>query len=64
MREGGVLVPAAQANRKGSGCFKFSAGERTRMAAAGRAAAKKLKVLQKSASGKVGLQAKAFVHQT
>ena len=44
MREGGVLVPAAQANRKGSGCFKFSAGERTRMAAAGRAAAKKLKV--------------------
>merc|ERR1719394_2283836 len=57
MREGGVLVPGASAGRKGSGCFKLSAEEKERMTVAQRAAAKKLKVQQKSTLGKVGSKA-------
>ena len=56
-----VLTPGSQVNRKGSGCFKLSAGENTRMAAAGRAATKKLNVQQKSASGKVGLPKHLYI---
>merc|ERR1712156_161021 len=52
MREGGVLVPGAPAGRKGSGCFKLSAEEKER-----RAAAKNLKAQQKSTVGKVGFKA-------
>ena len=54
MREEGVLVAGAQPGRKGSGCFKVSSEEKSRMADAAKAAARKLKVQQKQALGKVG----------
>ena len=57
MREEGVLVAGAQPGRKGAGCFKVSAEEKTRMAQAAKAAAKKLKAQQKQGLGKVG-----FIH--
>ena len=57
-----VLVPGTQAGRKGSGCFKLSAEENTRTTAAERAAAKKLKVQQRSASGKVGLPKHLYIN--
>merc|ERR1711934_1345112 len=47
----GVLVPGAPAGRKGAGCFKVSPEEKARMAAAAKAAARKLKVQQKQAAG-------------
>merc|ERR1712025_1126563 len=47
MREEGVLVAGAQPGRKGAGCFKVSAEEKSRMAQAAKAAAKKLKAQQK-----------------
>ena len=50
----GVLVPGAPAGRKGAGCFKVSPEEKARMAAAAKVAARKLKVQQKQALGKVG----------
>ena len=59
MREGGVLVPGAPAGRKGSGCFKLSAEEKERMAAAQKATAKKLKTQQKMGSGKVKITGKS-----
>ena len=42
-------------------CFKLSAEEKTRMAAAEIAAAEKLKVQQKSESGKVGLSKHLYI---
>ena len=54
MCEEGVLVPGAPAGRKGAGCFKVSPEEKARMAAAAKVAARKLKVQQKQALGKVG----------
>ena len=53
MREEGVLVAGAQPGRKGAGCFKVSPEEKARMAAAAKFAARKLKVQQKQAAGKV-----------
>merc|ERR1711934_1037314 len=53
----GVLVPGAPAGRKGAGCFKVSPEEKARMAAAAKAAARKLKVQQKQAAGKVASKA-------
>merc|ERR1711934_803402 len=53
MREEGVLVPGAPAGRKGAGCFKVSSEEKSRMADAAKAAAKKLKAQQKKGLGKV-----------
>merc|ERR1712055_570791 len=43
----------APAGRKGAGCFKLSPEEKGRMAAAAKVAARKLKVQQKQAVGKV-----------
>ena len=57
MREEGVLVAGAQPGRKGSGCFKVSSEEKSRMADAAKAAARKLKAQQKQGLGKVG-----FIH--
>merc|ERR1712055_341741 len=57
MREEGVLVPGAPAGRKGAGCFKVSPEEKGRLAAAAKVAAKKLKVQQKQAVGKVASKA-------
>ena len=53
MREEGVLVAGAQPGRKGAGCFKVSPEEKGRIAAAAKVAARKLKVQQKQAVGKV-----------
>merc|ERR1712025_882019 len=53
MREEGVLVAGALPGRKGAGCFKVSAEEKSRMAQAAKAAAKKLKAQQKQGLGKV-----------
>ena len=53
MREEGVLVAGAQPGRKGAGCFKVSSEEKSRMADAAKAAAKKLKAQQKQGLGKV-----------
>merc|ERR1712037_620281 len=53
MREEGVLVAGAQPGRKGSGCFKVSSEEKSRIADAAKAAAKKLKAQQKKGLGKV-----------
>ena len=53
MREEGVLVAGAQPGRKGAGCFKVSSEEKSRMADAAKAAAKKLKAQQKKGLGKV-----------
>ena len=44
MRDEGVLVPGAQAGRKGSGSFKLSSEEKARIGDAAKSAAKKLKV--------------------
>ena len=52
MREEGVLVAGAQPGRKGAGCFKVSSEEKSRMADAAKAAAKKLKAQQKQGLGK------------
>merc|ERR1712114_12743 len=57
MREEGVLVAGAQPGRKGAGCFKVSAEEKSRMAQAAKAAAKKLKAQQKQGLGKVASKA-------
>merc|ERR1712025_1248414 len=57
MREEGVLVAGAQPGRKGAGCFKVSAEEKSRMALAAKAAAKKLKAQQKQGLGKVASKA-------
>merc|ERR1711990_401497 len=53
MRDEGVLVAGAPAGRKGAGCFKVSQEEKSRMADAARATAKKLKIQQKQGLGKV-----------
>merc|ERR1712037_536425 len=53
MREEGVLVAGAPPGRKGAGCFKVSSEEKSRMADAAKAAAKKLKAQQKQGLGKV-----------
>merc|ERR1719347_2406559 len=53
MREEGVLVAGAQPGRKGAGSFKVSSEEKSRMADAAKAAAKKLKAQQKQGVGKV-----------
>ena len=55
MREEGILVAGAQPGRKGAGCFKISPEEKGRIAAASKAAAKKLKAQQKQGLGKVWL---------
>merc|ERR1712233_46744 len=57
MREEGVLVAGAQPGRKGAGCFKVSPEEKTRVAQAAKAAAKKLKAQQKQGLGKVASKA-------
>merc|ERR1712168_1000966 len=57
MREEGVLVPGAPAGRKGAGCFKVSPEEKGRIAAAAKVAARKLKIQQKQAVGKVASKA-------
>ena len=49
----GVLVPGAPAGRKGAGCFKVSSEEKSRMADAAKAAARKLKAQQKQGLSKV-----------
>ena len=56
MRDEGVLVAGAPAGRKGAGCFKVSQEEKSRMADAAKAAAKKLKAQQKQGLGKVSLE--------
>ena len=53
MREEGVLVAGAQPGRKGAGCFKVSSEEKSRMADAAKAAARKQKAQQKQGLGKV-----------
>merc|ERR1712212_766802 len=57
MRDEGVLVAGAPSGRKGAGCFKVSQEEKSRMADAARAAAKKLKAQQKQGLGKVASKA-------
>merc|ERR1719500_871809 len=57
MREEGVLVAGAQPGRKGAGCYKVSQEEKTRIAEAAKAAAKKLKTQQKKGLGKVATKA-------
>merc|ERR1712037_869430 len=57
MREEGVLVAGAPPGRKGAGCFKVSSEEKSRMADAAKAAAKKLKAQQKQGLGKVASKA-------
>merc|ERR1712114_49782 len=57
MREEGVLVAGAQPGRKGAGCFKVSAEEKSRLAQAAKAVAKKLKAQQKQGLGKVASKA-------
>merc|ERR1712183_1196633 len=57
MREEGVLVAGAQPGRKGAGCFKVSSEEKSRMADAAKAAARKLKAQQKQGLGKVASKA-------
>merc|ERR1712183_660955 len=57
MREEGVLVPGAPAGRKGAGCFKVSPEEKCRLAAAAKVAARKLKVQQQQAVGKIASKA-------
>merc|ERR1711990_102599 len=53
MRDEGVLVAGAPPGRKGAGCFKVSQEEKSRIADAAKAAAKKLKAQQKQGLGKV-----------
>merc|ERR1712212_98548 len=57
MRDEGVLVAGAPSGRKGAGCFKVSQEEKSRMADAARAAAKKLKAQQKQGLGKAASKA-------
>merc|ERR1712183_467919 len=57
MREEGVLVPGAPAGRKGAGYFKVSPEEKGRLAAAAKVAARKLKVQQQQAVGKIASKA-------
>merc|ERR1712179_722593 len=57
MRKEGVLVAGAQPGRKGAGSFKVSSEEKSRMADAAKAAAKKLKAQQKQGVGKVASRA-------
>merc|ERR1712037_669448 len=57
MREEGVLVAGAPPGRKGAGCFKVSSKEKSRMADAAKAAAKKLKAQQKQGLGKFASKA-------
>merc|ERR1711990_377656 len=53
MRDEGVLVAGAPPGRKGAGCYKVSQEEKSRIADAAKAAAKKLKAQQKQGLGKV-----------
>ena len=46
----GKLVAGAQAGKTGSGCFKVSVEEKTRIKQMERAAAKKLKAMEKKAA--------------
>merc|ERR1712192_60574 len=57
MCDEGVLVAGAPPGRKGAGCFKVSQGEKSRLADAAKAAAKKLKAQQKQSLGKVASKA-------
>merc|ERR1712168_1368831 len=57
MREEGVLVAGAQPGRKGAGCFKISPEEKSRIAGAEKAAAKKPKAQQKQGLGKASSKA-------
>merc|ERR1719285_1715185 len=57
MRDEGVLVAGAPAGRKGAGCFKVSQEEKSRIADAAKAVAKKLKAQQKQGLGKVASKA-------
>merc|ERR1712126_797491 len=57
MREEGVLVAGAQPGRKGAGCFKVSAEEKSRVAVADKVAARKLKAQEKKGLGKVASKA-------
>merc|ERR1719180_581853 len=52
MCDEGVLVAGAPPGRKGAGCFKVSQEEKSRLADAAKAAAKKLKAQQKQSVGK------------
>ena len=56
MRDEGVLTAGAPPGRKGAGCFKVSQEERSRMAEAAKAAAKKLKAQQKQGLSKASLE--------
>merc|ERR1711971_1450361 len=51
MCDEGVLVAGAPPGRKGAGCFKVSQEEKSRLADAAKAAAKKLKAQQKQSVG-------------
>ena len=57
MCDEGVLVAGAPPGRKGAGCFKVSQEEKSRLADAAKAAAKKLKAEQKQSVGKVLVKA-------
>ena len=61
MREEGVLVAGAPPGRKGAGCFKVSQEEKSRIADAAKAAARKLKAQQKQGLGKVNLTEMIFL---
>merc|ERR1712192_351883 len=57
MCDEGVLVAGAPPGRKGAGCFKVSQEQKSRIADAAKAAAKKLKAQQKQGLGKVASKA-------
>merc|ERR1719376_358399 len=57
MCDEGVLVAGAPPGRKGAGCFKVSQEEKSRLADAAKAAAKKLKAQQKQSLGKAASKA-------
>merc|ERR1711971_1297627 len=57
MCDEGVLVAGAPPGRKGAGCFKVSQEEKSRIADAAKADAKKLKAQQKQGLGKVASKA-------
>merc|ERR1712172_191702 len=57
MCDEGVLVAGAPPGRKGAGCFKVSQEEKSRLADAVKAAAKKVKAQQKQSLGKAASKA-------
>merc|ERR1719352_525801 len=57
MCDEGVLAAGAPPGRKGAGCFKVSQEEKSRLADAAKAAAKKLKAQQKQSLGKAASKA-------